>query len=59
MKDRKAKPKLNAHLKDALERNYEPEIDNEPENRESEAEENYYISIGGDDHSYLDEDIED
>ncbi len=58
MKQKIAKTKQNAHLKDDLERNNEPEIDNEPENRESEAEENYYISLGGDDHSYLDEDIE-
>ncbi len=58
MKEQIVKPKLNAHLKHDLERNNEPEIDNEPENRESEAEENYYISLGGDDHSYLDEDIE-
>jgi hypothetical protein len=58
MKEKIAKPKLNTHLKDDLERNFEPEIDNEPDNRESEAEEDYYISLGGDDHSYLDEDIE-
>ena len=58
MKDRIAKPKLTKHLKDDPERNDDPEIDNEPENRESEAEEDYYISLGGDDHSYLDEDIE-
>ena len=58
MKEKIAKPKFYEHLKDNLKKNDEPEIDNEVENRENEAEENYYISLGGDDHSYLDEDLE-